>query len=227
MQDHRPWTGLITDEDLAAYAASGFGGKGGIGSPPALLIIDMQYRTMGTVRQPLAESMKEFPTSCGDRAWAAADRVKPLLELFRQRKWPVIYPHVAPKKSYNIGRLTEKVPTMMAIPPKGYEFFEPLAPQEGEILIPKHHPSAFFGTALASHLVELKVDTLVMVGCTTSGCVRASAVDAFSYNYKVIIPQECVYDRGIVSHRVNLFDMAQKYADVMPADELLNQLTTL
>lgn len=217
----RPWDGLVPASDQAAYAKAGFGGPSGLGQRPALFIIDMQYRTTGTRRVPMLEAMDEFPTSCGELAWAAADRVVPLLALFRAKGWPVLYPHVAPKNSAETGRLAAKVPTMWSVPPKGYDFFEAIAPQEGDILVAKKHPSAFFGTSLASHLVDLQADTLVMTGCTTSGCVRASVVDAFSYNFRVVVPQDCVYDRGEIAHRANLFDMAQKYADVMPSAQLL------
>lgn len=223
----RPWDGLVTAADATAYAKSGFGGPNGLGSRPALLIIDMQYRTTGTRRVPLLEAMDEFPTSCGELAWAAADRVVPLLDLFRSKGWPVLYPHVAPKNAAETGRLAAKVPAMWSIPARGYDFFEPIAPRPGDILVPKKHPSAFFATALVSHLVDLKIDTLVMVGCTTSGCVRASVVDAFSYNYRVVVPEDCVYDRGEVSHRVNLFDMSQKYADVLTSAELIPLLAAL
>ncbi|RYF33044.1 MAG: isochorismatase family protein [Comamonadaceae bacterium] len=224
MSDTSSWDALVTDEDRAASAAAGFGGPTGLGQRPGLLIIDMQYRTTGTTRVPMLEAMKEFPTSCGDRAWAAADRVKPLLALFRDKGWPVLYPHVAPKVSSETGRLAAKVSTMWDVPAKGYEFFAPLAPRPQDILVPKKHPSAFFGTSLVSHLVDLGVDTLVMVGCTTSGCIRASVVDAFSYNYHVVVPSDCVYDRGDVSHRINLFDMSQKYADVLPSSQLIAAL---
>lgn len=115
----------------------------------------------------------------------------------------------------------------MTIPPVGYQFVREVAPVDGDILIPKKHPSAFFGTTLASHLIDLKVDSLVMTGCTTSGCVRASVVDAFSYNFHVAVPQECVYDRSPIAHGVNLFDMSQKYADVLPTDELLHSLAKM
>ena len=223
----RPWDGLITEADRQAYAKAGFGGPSGIGQRPALLIIDMQYRTTGTKRQPLLEAMQEFPTSCGELAWAAADRIAPLLALFRAKGWPVLYPHVAPKNAAETGRLAAKVPTMWDVPAKGYEFLAAIAPQPGDILVPKKHPSAFFGTSLVSHLVDLQADTLVMVGCTTSGCVRGSVVDAFSYNYRVVVPEDCVYDRGEVSHRINLFDMAQKYADVLPCADLLTALAEL
>ena len=227
MRRNAPWADLIGESDLAAYDKAGFGGPSGLGKRPALLIIDMQYRTTGTRRAPMLEAMDEFATSCGERAWAAADNVVPLLALFREKNWPVIYPHVAQKVANETGRLAAKVPTMWSVSAKGYEFFEPVAPRDGDILVPKKHPSAFFGTSLVSQLVDLQVDTLVMVGCTTSGCIRASVVDGFSYNYRIVVPEDCVYDRGDVSHRINLFDMSQKYADVLPSSDLLVSLREL
>lgn len=227
MTTKRPWDDLISGADRAAYIAAGFGGAGGIGRRPALLIIDMQYRTTGTARVSMADAMREFPTSCGEQAWAAADRIGPLLDLFRDKGWPVLYPHVAPKTASETGRLSAKVPSMWGVPAQGYEFFAPLAPRDGDILVPKKHPSAFFGTSLVSHLVDLGADTLVMVGCTTSGCVRASVVDAFSYNYHVVVPEDCVYDRGTAPHLISLFDMSQKYADVMPCKDLVAALHTV
>ena len=93
--------------------------------------------------------------------------------------------------------------------------------------MPKKHPSAFFGTPLASYLVDLRADTLVVAGCTTSGCVRGTVVDGYAYNFKVTIPHECVYDRGPTAHGVNLFDMSEKYADVMTTEEWLESLRDL
>ncbi len=218
---NRPWDGIITEEEQKAYHAAGFGKPQGMGETPALLIIDVQYRTIGTERKPFWDSIKEFPTSCGDVGWSAVDNIRPLLAAFRARGLPVLYPHVAPKKAYDGGRLAEKIPGIMNIPAKGYEFVAEVAPQEGDIQLPKKHPSAFFATALASHLIDLKVDTLFVTGCTTSGCVRGTVVDAFAYNFRVVVPEECVYDRSHVSHAVNLFDMASKYADVMPLTDAL------
>jgi len=82
----------------------------------------------------------------------------------------------------------------------------------------KVRPSMFFGTALAAYLTSLRVDTVLVCGCTTSGCVRATVVDAFSYSYKTIVVEECTFDRSAVSHKVNLFDMHQKYADGTSSD---------
>jgi nicotinamidase-related amidase len=227
MNTKRPWDGLISVDDQRAYRAAGFGRPSGMGKRPALLIIDVQYRTVGTEPKPFWESIKEFSTSCGDVGWAAVRNIVPLLAEFRRRKWPVLYPHVAPKVATEGGRLAEKVPAIMNIAAKGYEFVKEVAPEPGDVLLPKKHPSAFFATALASHLIDCAADTLIVTGCTTSGCVRGSVVDAFSYNFRVTVPEECVYDRGAVSHAVNLFDMSEKYADVMPVADVIQKLKTL
>ena len=115
----------------------------------------------------------------------------------------------------------------MGIDAKGYEFFDDIAPASGDVILPKKHPSAFFGTPLTSHLIDLGVDTLIITGCTTSGCVRSSVTDAFALNFKVIVPEDCVYDRAPTSHAVNLWDMNGKYADVMTSAEVIEKLTTL
>lgn len=104
---------------------------------------------------------------------------------------------------------------------------EAVAPTPGEILLPKKHPSAFFGTPLVSHLIDLGVDTLVVSGCSTSGCVRSTVVDAFAYNFRVLVPYDAVYDRSDVVHQVNLFDMGQKYADVVSTDGVIEILSRL
>jgi maleamate amidohydrolase len=219
-----PWDGIISENEQKAYRASGFGRATGLGSRPALLIIDVQYRTVGTKPLPFWDAIKEFPTSCGDVGWAAVRNIEPLLQLFRQRGWPVLYPYVSPKESFDKGRLSDKVPAIMNIAQKGYEFVAEIAPGESDILLPKKHPSAFFGTPLASYLINAGADSLVVTGCTTSGCVRGSVVDAFAYNFRVLVPHDAVYDRSATSHAVNLFDMASKYADVMPTQDALKAL---
>jgi maleamate amidohydrolase len=224
----KPWDGIISEEEQRAYNAAGFGRPSGIGKRPALLIIDVQYRTIGTTPKPFWESIKEFPTSCGDLGWNAMHNIAKLLAEFRHNNWPVLYPHVAPKnKATDGGRLAAKVPAIMNIPEKGYEFPADIAPREGDVLLPKKHPSAFFGTPLTSHLIDLQADTLVVTGCTTSGCVRGSVVDAFALNFRVLVPHDAVYDRSATSHAVNLFDMASKYADVGSTAEILEMLRPL
>lgn len=222
-----PWDGIIGEEEVRAYEAAGFGRPSGMGKHPALLIIDVQYRTVGTKREPFWDAIKEFKTACGEPGWRAVDHIVPLLALCREKGFPVLYPYVAPKEAFDSGRLAEKVPALMTVAAKGYEFVPEVAPLDGDVLLPKKHPSAFFGTPLVSYLIDLGVDTLIVTGCTTSGCVRGSVVDAFAYNFKVVVPQDCVYDRSATSHAVNLFDMASKYADVAPAADVMTALQAL
>lgn len=223
----KPWAGVISDDDERRYAAAGFGNPVGMGEHPALLIIDVQYRTVGNSPKPFFESLEDYRTSCGDVGWAAVDRIAEVLAVFREKGLPVLYPHVAPKQAYDAGRLGAKVPAIMGVSARGYEFVEAIAPQEGDILVPKNHPSAFFGTPLVSYLIDRHVDTLVVTGCTTSGCVRSTVVDAFSLNFRAVVPADAVYDRAPAVHQVNLFDMAQKYADVTTAADLAAQLRQL
>ena len=220
----RPWDNIIGQDEIDAYNAAGFGKSSGLGKRPALLIIDVQYRTVGTTPMPFWQSIEEFPTSCGQVGWDAVTHIKSLLNYFRKRKWPVLYPYVAPKMNFDQGRLAEKVPALMGVAEKGYEFVADIAPQPEDILLPKKHPSAFFGTPLVSYLVDKNVDTLVVTGCTTSGCVRGSVVDGFAYNFRIVVPHDAVYDRSDTSHAVNLFDMSAKYADVMTTSETLSRL---
>lgn len=223
----KPWDGIISEEEQRAYNAAGFGRATGLGKRPALLIIDVQYRTTGTTPKPFWQAIEEYPTSCGEVAWQAVGHIAELLAVFRERQWPVLYPYVAPKQSFDFGRLSDKVPAIMGVAAKGYEFVAEIAPAAHDILLPKKHPSAFFGTPLASYLINAGADTLVVTGCSTSGCVRGSVVDAFAYNFRVLVPEDAVYDRSATSHAVNLFDMASKYADVMPTADAVAALRAI
>ncbi|MGV3654059.1 MAG: isochorismatase family protein [Noviherbaspirillum sp.] len=224
---HRPWDAFITPEDKAVYEAAGFGQPTGLGKRPALLIIDVQYRTAGKTAKPILESLKEYPTACGEYAWSAIPNIARLAKACREQGFPVLYPCVAPKTVHDDAGFAAKAPGILDIPPHGYEFVSEIAPMPGDLVLPKVHASAFFGTSLASYLVRLGVDSLIVTGCSTSGCVRATVVDACSLNYKVLVPEDAVYDRVRISHAINLFDMASKYADVMPSEQALSLLRGL
>ncbi len=220
----RPWDGVIPEEEIALYRQAGWGAPSGIGRWPALLVIDVQYRSMGEEPLPIADAIRTAPTSCGEYGWRAVPHIAHLMRVFRELGAPILFPHVAPKEAHNRGQFETKVPGVMEVPLRGYDFVAEVKPGPGDILIPKFQASAFHGTSLTSYLVGLGVDTVFVTGCTTSGCVRATVVDACALNFKVIVPQDAVYDRSQTSHAVNLFDMASKYADVLPTDELAGQL---
>ncbi|WP_220270037.1 isochorismatase family protein [Marinitenerispora sediminis] len=109
----------------------------------------------------------------------------------------------------------------------GNEIVAEVGPEKGDILVEKRKPSAFFGTPLMSHLTMLRADSLILTGTTTSGCVRATAVDAVSYDLRVTIPHEAVFDRSVLSHKATLLDVHMKYADVTDTDDVLAHLDGL
>jgi maleamate amidohydrolase len=223
----QPWDDVIPLDERETYAMAGLGGAAGFGKRPALLVIDVQYRSVGDRPMPIREAIKQYPTSCGEVGWSAIPHIANLVRVFRDNKWPVIFPHVARKIGQDHGAFSAKIPGIMQIPAAGYDFVKEVAPQPGELLLPKTQASAFFGTPLATYLIGGGVDSLVVTGCTTSGCIRASVVDACALNYKSIVPSDAVYDRSSTSHAVNLFDIASKYADVLPTQAVIDKLRAL
>lgn len=209
------WAPYVSAEDELLYERAGFGRTAGLGSRPALLVIDVQYRTVGHHRVPIEEAMLEYPTATGNRGWSAVDTITGLLVSARAAGVPVLFPHVAPKTGTTPGGFRGKSPSLASPDLAAYEFVAEAAPVEGDILVPKDHPSAFFATGLLTHLVQLGVDTVILAGCTTSGCVRASAVDAFSSGFRVGVVGDGVYDRTPTAHAVSLFDLSSKYADII------------
>ena len=224
----RSWMRSIPADDRSIYELSGFGGSSGFGSRPALLVIDVQYRTAGERPLPIREAVTSmYPTACGEEAWRAIPHIAELIAAARAAGIPVVYPYVALKKSVDGGRFGDINPLVTSIAAKGYDFVEEVAPQPEDVLLPKRHASAFFGTALTSYLVDFGVDTVILAGCTTSGCIRATAVDAFSYNFITIVAEECVYDRIRISHDISLFDLDAKYADVLSKESIIAKLRQL
>ena len=214
------WDKFITTRDKIVYDQAGFGKTLNPGAKPALLVIDVTTSFIGDKPESILESIKRFSNSCGEVGWQALPKIKELLEVARRVKVPIMYT-AAPNERSEISsglwlakhlRSNEKsnlrYGSQDAIP-------DEIKPQRDDVIIEKRKPSAFFGTPLAAYLVMLKIDTLIVTGCTTSGCVRATVVDAFSYNYSVLVVEDCVFDRGQASHAINLFDMNQKYSNVV------------
>lgn len=211
------WASVVDPEDVARYQRLGIGAKGGFGSAPAVVIIDVQQRTVSP----------KYPASCGQAGLDAVPRIGQVLDAARAAGVPVVYAYVAPKNESDSSRFATKFAVLQSVDQEGYEFLDELAPQSGDIMLPKRHPSVFFGTPLVSYLIDRGIDSLVITGATTSGCVRATAVDAFSYGYKVVVPHDAVFDRVHTSHFVNLFDIDSKYGDVMSSADVVEHFAAL
>jgi nicotinamidase-related amidase len=218
-----PWDGFIPEETIEHYRRAGFARASRPGTRPALLIIDTQYLTAGEGPMPLSEAIAYHPMNCGTYAWEAIGQMVPLLAAFRKAGAPVIHAYTIEDP---LRGAQWRMPTRK-IDPRLREIVKEVAPIDGDILLPKTCPSAFFGTPLVKYLNTLKVDTLFLVGNTTSGCIRASVIDGMSYDYKVIVPHDACYDRSPVSHAVNLFDMASKYAEVVSTPEAIALLESM
>lgn len=221
------WEKFITARDREVFARSGYGRRAGFGVRPAVLVIDVTHQFIGDRPEPILESIVRWPQSSGEDGWRAVRNIKTLLAAARAAAAPVAF--TTPLEGGRGARPAEKSGRRAETVARADRNTIPaeIAPTEGDLLIRKERPSAFFGTPLVTRLVEMKVDSLFITGGTTSGCVRASALDAFSYGYKVALVEDCLFDRGEASHAMSLFDMQQKYADVISIEDAVAQLETL
>ena len=227
------WDKFLTERDKAVFAAGGFGARAGFGKRPALLIIDVNWAFCGERPEPILQSIKRWRTSCGEEAWVALEHIKLLIERARARGLPVIYT-TAERRADNWDAGSWRWKSTRGDEPggapdgvDGNEIVAMIAPGPRDLVIRKQKPSGFFGTNLASYLTLLGCDSVIVVGTTTSGCVRATVVDAFSLNYRVIVAEEGCFDRSEASHAVSLCDMHAKYADVVPLAEILSYFDRL
>lgn len=194
----------------------------GFGASPAILVIDMTYAYFDP------SSRLGYGAEAG---WKAVAKVKELLPVARGSGVPVIYTRSAPLKRVKtelqgLGRKHTDLDGTWDNP-KMATIVEELSPRNGDLVIDKYRASAFFGTPLVSYLIFHRIDTLILAGTSTSGCVRTSAADASSHNYHVVIPEECVFDREPLWHEVTLAVLGQKYADVRPVAEVASYLRGL
>ena len=210
---------IIPADERARYAKGNMGKRVGFGARPAILVVDMTR----------AFTEDRFPLGCSAAGTPCARAIRTLLDAARPLELPVVYTRYdAFAADAEWGRWLDKgtgaEPDSLMRGPEAHEIADLLKPAARDLVVTKSKPSAFFGTPLAAMLTYLGADTLIVTGMVTSGCVRATVVDAFSYNYRVIVPIECVADRSATSHEVNLFDMDMKYADVVPLAEVLSHL---
>lgn len=181
-----------------------------VGDTPVVLVIDMQRFIVGD-DAPIIEEIQDHQLAIGEDAWDAMHAMEPLLETARENDVPVMYTWIVPEDS--------------ELSDDAFEIADPVRPEPTEPVIDKSYTSAFFGTDLISRLVRKGADTVVLVGNVTSGCVRATVIDAVQNGYNVVLPEECVFDRLELSHRVALLEIWLKYGNVTSHERAMQYLS--
>jgi maleamate amidohydrolase len=225
----RLWDKYLSEQDKEVFRLTGYGARSGYGTRTVILVIDVNYDFCGEKPEPITQSILKWRTSCGEGAWRGIEKIQKVLEAARAKNFPIIYTTAEPLKSrWHAGAWAYKSTRNSEAPPPerpsidGTEIVHEIAPRSNELLIRKQKPSAFFGTALIPYLQLLKADGVIFMGTTTSGCVRASVIDAFSNNFHCVIVEDATFDRFEASHAINLFDLHAKYADVVTSDEVID-----
>lgn len=217
------WDKFLTEQDKQHIAMWGKRVLDGFGRRPVLLVVDNIYLALGHERKPILEAIKDWPMSCGLEGWEAIDRTVGLIAAARTNNVPVIYVRLLPgfpshyfrrndkgqKRNFSVDHLPLEVRSLVN------EIVAEIAPLPGELVIQKTSPSSFAGTPLIYHLREIGADTVIVCGNSTSGCIRAAVIDGVTLRFRMGIVGECCFDRTQASHWMNLFDMHQKYGDVI------------
>jgi nicotinamidase-related amidase len=198
-----------------------------VGPNPALLAIDLYELAYQGGPRPVMEVAKTYPSSCGEYAWTAIPHTQRLFAASRAAGIPVFYSTADTRPDSKPKSIQATKRQAVPVDPELYAIRSEFKPQPGDTIITKMRASAFFGTPLIAHLTQLGVQTVIICGESTSGCVRASAVEAYSYGFHVVLVEECCFDRSLISHKINLFDLHHKYADVLKVDEVVRHLDTL
>ena len=209
----------MSDEQAReVYAAARLGESVTVGSRPAVLVVDFSC------------GFTDPECTLGSDMTEAVEATKRLLDAVRAKGLPVVFTTIGFEPSLKDGGLwLQKVPALgdLQIGGKWVEIDPRLEPRDDETIVMKKGASGFFGTNLASILVAQGVDSVVLCGATTSGCIRATAVDLLQYGWPTIVPRECVADRARAPHEANLFDIQAKYADVVPVEDALAYLESV
>lgn len=211
------WDSLLSETDRKVIENAGYGKTRGLGNSPLLTVIDCQYNYIGA-DEPILDQQDRWPAGGGAGAWEAVRVTGSLLTVARESGVPVLYTRNVQKRTVKFdsfaGKSTwNKNATLDEA--EGSRIVSEIAPQDDDLVLDKSYASAFFGTPFVTYLVGLGVDTLLICGVSTSGCVRATAVDAVTRGFKVAVVADAVADRIVASHKVALLDMWMKYTDVI------------
>ncbi|HWG04680.1 MAG TPA: isochorismatase family protein [Beijerinckiaceae bacterium] len=215
----KDWMKFIPAEELATYDKAGFSGALEPGARTALVVVDVTYGFTGSPGLTLDEAIDEFSTACGPASWIAIPKIARLIEMFRSLNLPVVFTRGSPPDAPFVGKAT-KSKRNIAVDQRFNDFPDAVAPKAGEWILEKTKASGFFMTPLPVYLVKQGVDTIVVCGVSTSGCVRATTVDSCSHGFTTFVVDDCCFDRSEFAHAANLFDLNAKYATVLSLDEL-------
>jgi maleamate amidohydrolase len=222
------WEPLLTPRDREFLVGRDVKQRG-FGTRPALLVIDMQYTACGDRDEPILEMVKRWPGGCGHEAWEGIRNQQVLIPACREAGIPIIYTRYIPQliqfdgfAKKRSGPLTPTDPTELR-----WQIMKEIEPQPDDIVLDKSYASVLFGTPLISWLIAMGIDTALIVGNSTGGCVRASAIDLTTHNFNVVVIEDCVFDRVELSHGAALLDMWMKYCDVLFMDEVLEYVKTV
>ena len=222
----RPWARYLDEADRSVLVRGRFAQRMGFGARPAIVAIDCQRYMVGE----RGVTDDRYPSSCGEIGWRAVDRIAAVLRAGRKAGVPIFLTRFALDPSgadigvYGRKRAFMHRPDWCLEGTEGAALLPEVGPEPGDIVVVKKKPSGFFGTPLLAYLIDCSVDTVVVLGGATSNCVRATVFDASSCNFRVIVPEDAVFDRLPVSHAISLFDMDRQFADVMSADDVIAKL---
>lgn len=219
-EDHC-WKDVMSEEILEVYTH--YRRETYVGTRPAVLAIDLYNLVFDGGPLPVHEVVKQFPSACGIYAYEAVKPIQELLAITRSYDIPIIYTTSETRKEVDPARV-RATKRQSQIPEGAFTIREEFRPEPKDLIIYKERASAFYGTPLVAHLIQHEINSLVVCGETTSGCVRASVVDAYSHGFHTVVVEECCFDRSLLSHKVNLFDLHHKYADVMHLKEVMKHL---
>lgn len=226
MERHKhAWEQLVTPRDRQLLAHQPVRDRG-FGVRPALIVVDMQHLACGDRDEDILAMVERWPNGCGHEAWEAIARQRPIIDACREAGSPVIYTRYFPQLIRFDGFAKKRPGTAEQPDPADpqWQIVDELAPAPEDIVLDKSYASVLFGTPLLSWLIAMGVDTTILVGNSTGGCVRASAVDLTTHNFHVVVVEDCVFDRLQLSHAAALLDLWMKYCDVVFSDAVLDYL---
>jgi nicotinamidase-related amidase len=215
------WHAVLPSDERSIYAAAGYGRPAPELIRPVLLIVDATVNFTGDRREPILESIRRFPHSCGEPAWDSLDAIARLHAAARRTGAPVVYTHGPRRKTrWTLGGWSRTTDSPLPEHDAAGEAFVPaIEPGTDDLVLEKLRPSAFFGTPLASLLHDGGRASILLCGGTASGCVRATAVDAFSYGFDVAVVEEATFDRSPTSRAVSFYEIDQKYGSVIGVED--------